>query len=535
MSELRLNTDGHIIKFGADNDVSLTHVADTGLLLNSTRQLQFNDASQNINAPSATVLDINATDEIELNATLVDINANVEISGTATTTGVHTFSAAPVFPDGSIAVADLDIDGATDIGAAVVDADLFIIDDGAGGTNRKVTASRLKTYAGGAATIGALTDVTMDATNFVDSILIQTESDGSAPSTGTLSSASRNIGIGKQVFAALTSGAENVAIGPECGKAITSGSNNILIGTSAGDTLTTGSKNLIMGVDAGGAITTGDDNVLMGRGTGGAITTGSTNIFIGYGAGDGHDEEQDNLGIGKDALGGPIAGAQYNTGVGAIGVGAAMTSGDWNSGFGSNTLEAITTGNKNTFLGANAGATVTTGSENTMIGYAVDASATGSTHQIGLGHNLTVSANDQFRFGNGGTDVVYNQFATNASWTRASDERIKKDIKTNEDCGLDFINDLRTVTFKKRAPSELPEHFRDYDENKKQPKHKEKLYGMIAQEVKASLDKYDITDFGGWHEDEKSGQQGLSQEMFIYPLIKAIQELTTRVKELEAK
>ena len=60
--------------------------------------------------------------------------------------GVVTFSQAPVFPDGSIAVADLDIDGATDIGAAVVDADLFIIDDGAGGTNRKVTAARIKTY-----------------------------------------------------------------------------------------------------------------------------------------------------------------------------------------------------------------------------------------------------------------------------------------------------------------------------------------------------------------------------------------------------
>ena len=62
--------------------------------------------------------------------------------------GVVTFSQAPVFPDGSIAVADLDIDGATDIGAAIVDADLFIIDDGAGGTNRKVTAARIKTYAG---------------------------------------------------------------------------------------------------------------------------------------------------------------------------------------------------------------------------------------------------------------------------------------------------------------------------------------------------------------------------------------------------
>ena len=66
--------------------------------------------------------------------------------------GVVTFSQAPVFPDGSIAVADLDIDGATDIGAAIVDADLFVIDDGAGGTNRKTTASRLKTYIGGGIT-----------------------------------------------------------------------------------------------------------------------------------------------------------------------------------------------------------------------------------------------------------------------------------------------------------------------------------------------------------------------------------------------
>ena len=90
MSELRLNTDGHIIKFGADNDVSLTHVADTGLLLNSTMQLQFNDASQNINAPSATVLDINATDEIELNATAVDLNGTLDVSGNSQFSGTVT-------------------------------------------------------------------------------------------------------------------------------------------------------------------------------------------------------------------------------------------------------------------------------------------------------------------------------------------------------------------------------------------------------------------------------------------------------------
>ena len=67
--------------------------------------------------------------------------------GTVTTDGL-TVSGTPSFADGSIAIADLDIDGGTDIGADIVDADLFIIDDGAGGTNRKTAASRLKTYIG---------------------------------------------------------------------------------------------------------------------------------------------------------------------------------------------------------------------------------------------------------------------------------------------------------------------------------------------------------------------------------------------------
>ena len=42
---------------------------------------------------SATVLDIAATDEIELNATLVDVNANLDVSGTITSGGVITGTA----------------------------------------------------------------------------------------------------------------------------------------------------------------------------------------------------------------------------------------------------------------------------------------------------------------------------------------------------------------------------------------------------------------------------------------------------------
>jgi len=68
---------------------------------------------------------------------------------TIASNGVVTFSQNPVFPDGSIPLADLDIDGGTDIGEDLVDADLFIVDNGAGGTNRKVAASRIKTYIGG--------------------------------------------------------------------------------------------------------------------------------------------------------------------------------------------------------------------------------------------------------------------------------------------------------------------------------------------------------------------------------------------------
>jgi len=64
--------------------------------------------------------------------------------------GVVTFSQNPVFPDGGVPIADLDIDGGTDIGEAIVDADLFIVDNGAGGTNRKTAASRIKTYIGAA-------------------------------------------------------------------------------------------------------------------------------------------------------------------------------------------------------------------------------------------------------------------------------------------------------------------------------------------------------------------------------------------------
>jgi len=74
--------DASTIQFGNDQDVTLTHVADTGLLLNAAMVVQFRDSAINIGSPADGDLDINADDEIELNSTLIDINGNVEISGT---------------------------------------------------------------------------------------------------------------------------------------------------------------------------------------------------------------------------------------------------------------------------------------------------------------------------------------------------------------------------------------------------------------------------------------------------------------------
>ena len=76
--------DAAVISLGADQDVTLTHVHNEGLLLNSTMKLEFNDASQFVQGSSATVLSIGATDEIDLTATLIDINGNLDVSGTIT-------------------------------------------------------------------------------------------------------------------------------------------------------------------------------------------------------------------------------------------------------------------------------------------------------------------------------------------------------------------------------------------------------------------------------------------------------------------
>ena len=88
--DISLLSDSAVLKFGTDSDTTLTHTDGTGLTLNSTNKLCFNDASQFIQGSSGTVLSIGATDEIDLTATTIDMNGAADISGALNVGGALT-------------------------------------------------------------------------------------------------------------------------------------------------------------------------------------------------------------------------------------------------------------------------------------------------------------------------------------------------------------------------------------------------------------------------------------------------------------
>ncbi len=66
--------DGDGVYFGADQDVSLVHVADTGLLLNAAMQLQFRDSAIYINSGADGYLDLEADTGIRFNGPVTFVN-----------------------------------------------------------------------------------------------------------------------------------------------------------------------------------------------------------------------------------------------------------------------------------------------------------------------------------------------------------------------------------------------------------------------------------------------------------------------------
>jgi hypothetical protein len=158
-----------------------------------------------------------------------------------------------------------------------------------------------------------------------------------------------------------------------------------------------------------------------------------------------------------------------------------------------------------------AGSAITTGQSNTILGTytgaAAPISATGSLYIVlsdGIG---TVGAYAQ-PFAGGG----WFQKNNSASWSTTSDERLKENIVSLEN-GLDVINNLRPVEF-------------DYIESEHTNFGKTHEIGFIAQEYATVLPEQ--------VKEQDSGYLSLQPNLLPY-LVKAIQELTAKNEELEAR
>ena len=54
--DVKLLSDAAVLSFGADSDVTITHVADTGILINSSREIQFNDSQESIKSDGSKLI-----------------------------------------------------------------------------------------------------------------------------------------------------------------------------------------------------------------------------------------------------------------------------------------------------------------------------------------------------------------------------------------------------------------------------------------------------------------------------------------------
>lgn len=134
--------------------------------------------------------------------------------------------------------------------------------------------------------------------------------------------------------------------------------------------------------------------------------------------------------------------------------------------------------------------------------------------------------------------AIFGVYRDNSTWNFyynyatfvASDARYKREIKPLT-FGLNLINALEPVEFKRLT---------ERDDDDPEAVEEEIFYGFTAQQVKEALDLVGETrdtnlwDLGGPETiDTPSDRQYISEGTLIAPIVKALQELDTRLKTLE--
>ena len=281
-----------------------------------------------------------------------------------------------------------------------------------------------------------------------------------------------NTALGKSAFDSC-GGQNNVAVGCDA-----------LLNTVAGDT-----DNVAIGYQAARLFSGACFNTAVGSFSMGAVTTfgGNCNTAVGY-----------------RSLG--SVGGVLNTAVGASAL-CGVAAGTCNVGVGGNAGCSLTTGSCNTLIGANTAVTVglNTGSNNTVIGFNAAPAAINSSNTITLGNSSITTIRAQVN-----------------TITLLSDARDKTAI-TALPVGLDFVNSLNPVkfTWQMREPNEVKDGTSEA--------------GFIAQDLKAAQENAGAADYLGLVYEDNPEKLEASPGKLIPVLVKAIQELSAKVDELEAK
>jgi hypothetical protein len=394
-----------------------------------------------------------------------------------------------------------------------------------------------------------------------------------------------NTAVGHQALSAVTNdgSTHNTALGYQSGLSISTGTHNTCIGSFAGNLMDAEIGNTFVGYYAGGEVNHGADDcvaightamgtaeatqdgtVAIGKAALKSLTGGVGNTAVGYGVGDSITTGGHNTLMGYLAGGALDGGASHTTAVGRSALASCNLGGDTNNtAVGSEAGAAVTTGGSNTLIGSSAGKVIDEGAGNICIGYAAgDALTTGdgnivmgngtAASAVGVDDEITIGAAASGQgttyavIGNGnltrlyaGDDAGGTFYGAGQSW---SDKRIKENVK-DIGLGLDFVNKLEPIQYTKKQPKDYEDSLKSkiYPSGSKQivrniddTELQMKRAGFIAQDVLEALKEIGFDENNGIVQiDEKTTQHSMDYASMVVPLVKAVQELSAKVKALE--
>ena len=338
-----------------------------------------------------------------------------------------------------------------------------------------------------------------------------------------------NTAVGSKVLYANTTGYYNTSMGFESLKNNNTGFYNTAVGTQALGLNTGGSENIAIGTSALYSNLSGIENTAVGYGTL-YRNTSSSNTAIGYYTLGNNILGDANTGVGFQSMYNSNTGFQ-NTGVGYQAL--YNNNFNYNVAIGTQSLFNVntTTAGFNVAVGSFAGYTQTNQNRCTFVGYGSD--ATGNfTNATALGFSASVNASNKVRIGSSAVTVVEGA----ASYT-VSDGRFKTNVQDNVP-GLDFINDLRPVTYQYQAfafekflqqnnPTRLAAlQQADYKEAENMIH-----MGLIAQDVEKLIKSKGYKLNVVHTPSNPTDNYSIAYAELVIPLIKAVQELNKKNDE----